>query len=323
MRRSCQTMVAAALALLGAASPVGAEDYPNRVVTITNPYAPGGSAETSLRPVVDWLSKTWKQPIIIETKAGGGTTIGAGYIAEQKPDGYRLLFTAVAAHTISGSMFSGLKYHPVKSFTPISGVSKSPYLIVVKSSSPIRTISDLIAHAKANPGKVNYGSSGAGTGPHLTGEILKQDLGIDTVHVSFRGAAPANTALLGGHIDYLVTDISALALIQAGQLRALAVSSIDRSPHLPDTPTLNETVVKGFDGTNRLSLMGPAGMDSKLTAIITAAVHKALATDEVKNAYAPLGFAPNPSTSEELGRSMQSDFDKYAQIIRKVGVKAD
>jgi tripartite-type tricarboxylate transporter receptor subunit TctC len=323
MTRSCQALVAAALVLPGPVSAVGAEDYPSRVVTVTNPYAPGGSAEISLRPVAEWLGKTWKQPVIIETKAGGGTTIGAGYIAEQKPDGYRMLFTAIAAHTISGSLFSGLKYHPVRSFTPISGVSKSPYLILVNASSPVRTITGLIAHAKANPGKINYGSSGAGTGPHLTGEILKQDAGLDTTHISFKGAAPANVALLGGHIDYLVTDISALALVQSGQLRALAVTSLERSPDLPDIPTLNETVIRNFDGTNRLALMGPPGMDGKLTATIMQAVHKALATDEVKKAYAPLGFAPNPLTSEELGRSMQSDFDKYAQIIRKVGVKAD
>lgn len=313
----------AALVLMGAAGPVGAQDYPSRVVTVTNPYAPGGSAETSLRPVAEWLSKSWKQPVVIEARAGGGTTIGAGYITEQKPDGYRMLFTAVAAHTISGSVFSGLKYHPVTSFTPISGVSRSPYLILVNASSPVKTIADLIANAKANPGKINYGSSGAGTGPHLTGEILKQDTGIDTVHVTFKGAAPANTALLGGHIDYLVTDISALALVKAGQLRALAVTSLERSTDLPDVPTLNETVIRNFDGTNRLALMGPAGMDAKLTATIMEAVHRALATDEVKKAYAPLGFAPNPLTSEQLGRSMQADFDKYAQIIRKVGVKAE
>jgi tripartite-type tricarboxylate transporter receptor subunit TctC len=316
-------IAAAALMLAGAASPVSAQDYPNRVVTIIIPYAPGGSAEASLRPVADWLSKSWKQPVIIESKGGGGTTIGASYVAEQKPDGYRLLFTALSAHTIAPNMFGGLKYDAVKSFTPISGVARSPYLILVNASSPIRTIQELIDNAKANPGKVNYGSSGAGTGPHLSGEILKQNLGMNTVHVSFRGAAPAITALLGGHVDYLVTDISGLALVQAGQLRALAVTSLERSPFLPETPTVHETVDKGFDGTNRVALMGPAGMEPKLTATIMDAVHKALATDDVKKVYAPLGYTPSPQTSDELGRSMQADSDKFAQIIRKVGVKAE
>lgn len=323
MQHLGQTVFAGLLALSGAVVPVHAEDFPSRVVTIINPYAPGGSAELSLRPVSDMLAKIWKHPVIIETRAGGGTTIAASYISEQKPDGYRLLYTPVAAHTISGSLFTGLKYHPVTSFTPISGVSTSPYLVLVNAASPIRTIADLVAHAKANPGKINYGSSGAGTGPHLTGEILKQSLGLDTVHVSFKGAAPANTALLGGHIDYLVTEFSALGLVQSGQLRALAVSSIARSPYLPDVPTLHETVIKGFDGTNRLSLFGPAGMDPKLTSDIMNVVHKALATDEVKTAYAPLGFAPNPLTGEELGRSVQSDYDKYSQIVRKIGLKAN
>ena len=194
---------------------------------------------------------------------------------------------------------------------------------MVNASSPVRTIAELIAHAKANPGKVNYGSSGAGTGPHLSGEILKQAVGIETVHVSFRGAAPAITALLGNHLDYLVTDISGLPLVQAGQLRALAVTSLERSPYLPETPTVHETVDKGFEGINRVALMGPAGMDPKLTATIMEAVHKALATDEVKKVYQPLGYTPSPLTSEQLGRSMQSDSDKFAQIIRKVGVKAE
>ena len=197
--RPDHTFVVAALVLLGSAMPVRAEDFPSRVVTIINPYAPGGSAELSLRPVSDMLAKIWKHPVIIETRAGGGTTIAASYIAEQKPDGYRLLYTPVAAHTISGSLFTGLKYHPVRSFTPISGVSTSPYLVLVNASSPIRTIADLVAHAKANPGKINYGSSGAGTGPHLTGEILKQSLGIDTVHISFKGGAGQHRAAGRSH----------------------------------------------------------------------------------------------------------------------------
>ena len=196
-----------------------------------------------------WLGKTWKQPVIIEAKAGGGTTIGAGYIAEQQPDGYRLLYTAVAAHTISGSLFSGLKYHPVKSFTPISGVPRSPYLIVVNASSPIRTIGDLIANAKANPGKINYGSS-APAPARISPAKSSSRTGVDTVHVSFKGAAPANgrcwaaNRLSGdGHFG--------AALVQAGKLRAIAVTSLERWPDLPDVPTLNETVIKGFDGTNR------------------------------------------------------------------------
>ena len=277
------------------------QDFPNRVVTITIPYAPGGSAEGSLRPVADALSKTWKQPVIIESKGGGGTTIGAGYIAEQTPDGYRLLFTALSAHTIAPNMFSGLKYDAVKSFTPISGVATSPYLILVNASSPVRTIAELIAHAKANPGKVNYGSSGAGTGPHLSGEILKQAVGIETVHVSFRGAAPAITALLGNHLDYLVTDISGLPLVQAGQLRALAVTSLERSPYLPETPTVHETVDKGFEGINRVALMGPAGMDPKLTATIMEAVHKALADRRGQESLPAAGLHPLPIDQRTIG----------------------
>lgn len=315
--------IGAAALVCSAPGTARSQDFPNRVVTVTIPFAPGGSAEASLRPLTEWLGKYWKQPVIIENRAGAGTTIAAGYSAEQKPDGYRLYFTAIASHTISASLFSGLKYDPVKSFTPISGAATSPYVIMVNPSSPAKTISDLIANAKANPGKINYGSSGAGTGPHLAGEILKQSAGMNTVHVSFRGAAPAITALLGGHIDYLITDISALSLIESGQLRALAVTSLERSPFLSNVPTLNETVAQGFDATNRMALVGPAGMDPKVATAIADAVHKALATDDVKKAYAPLGYTPSPLTSDQLGQVMKSDFEKFGQIIRKTGVKAE
>ena len=312
------------LALVCSASGTArSQDFPNRPVTITIPFAPGGSAEASLRPLTEWLSKYWKQPVIVENRAGGGTTIAAAYMAEQKPDGYRLYFTPVASHTISASLFSALKYDPVKSFTPISGAATSPYVVMVNPSSPAKTIKDLIANAKANPGKINYGSSGAGTGPHLAGEILKQSVGMNTVHVSFRGAAPAITALLGNHVDYLVTDISALSLIEAGQLRALAVTSRERSPFLPETPTLSVTVAPGFVATNRRGLIGPGGMDPKLAAAITDAIHKALATEDVQKAYAPLGYTASPLSSEQLGQMMKSDFERFGQVIRQVGVKAE
>ena len=210
---------------------------------------PAAPPKASLRPVADALSKTWKQPVIIESKGGGGTTIGAGYIAEQTA---RRLPAAVhglirphhrAQHVQRTEVRRGEKLHADLRRRDVTLFDLGQCIVARSARSR-----DLIAHAKANPGKVNYGSSGAGTGPHLSGEILKQDVGIETVHVSFRGAAPAITALLGSHIDYLVTDISALPLVQAGQLRALAVTSLERSPYLPEVPTVHETVDQGIRG---------------------------------------------------------------------------
>jgi len=311
-------------ALVFAAMPAWAQaDYPKSVVTVTVPYPPGGSAEASLRPVAESLSKQWGQPVILVNKPGAGTTIGAAYVAEQKADGYSLLFTAVGSHTISAKLFDSLSYNAVTSFTPLSGVATSPYLIVVHPSSAVKTIQDLIADAKARPGKLNYGSSGTGTGPHLTGEILKRASNIDTQHISFKGAAPAITAILGRHIDYLITDISALSLVKSGQLRALAVTSLERSPFLPDVPTLNETVAKDFEATNRVVLMGPAGMSPALSQKIAAAVHEALKTEAVKTAYEPLGYVPNPLTGDELGKVLRSDTEKFGAIIKELGVKLE
>jgi tripartite-type tricarboxylate transporter receptor subunit TctC len=315
------TAAAVVAALAGAEA--SAQDFPNRTVTIVNPFSAGGSSDAWLRPLARWLSDYWKQPVVIEYKPGAGTTLAAAYVAEQKPDGYRLYAPGIPAHVISAKMVPSVKYDALKNFTPISGTVESPYFIVVNPSSAMASIADLIATAKANPGKVNFGSSGTGTGSHLTGEVLKQATGIDTVHVPFKGGAPAIAALLGGHIEYLVTEGSALSFIQSNQVRALAVTSLERYPYLPNIPTLNETVGKDFDAANRNALVGPAGLDPKVTAAIMDAVHKALQTDGLKHLYASQGVVPSPLTSEQLRRAMQADSERFGRIIQQLGLKAE
>lgn len=300
-----------------------AQEYPNRPVTVVLPFPAGGSSDAWMRPLATWLSTYWKQPVLIEHRPGAGTTVAAAYVADQKPDGYRLYATGIPAHTISARLVPTVKYDALKSFTPISGAVDSPYFIMVSPSSTLSSIKEMLAHAKANPGKLNYGSSGTGTGSHLTGEVVKQATDIDTVHVSFKGASPAITALLGGHIDYLVTDISAHSFIQSGQLKPLAVTSLQRFPGLPNVPTLSETVAKGFVATNSNVILGPAGMDPKVTAAITDAVHKALQSDEIKKVYATLGQIPLMLNSEQLARAIQSDSENFGRIIKQIGLKAE
>ena len=323
MLQKCIAILVTFAFLTSTTLPAAAQDFPSRPVVIVNPFSAGGSSDAWLRPLTRWLSDYWKQPVIIEHKPGAGTTLAAAYVAEQKPDGYRLYAPGIPAHAISARLVASVRYDALKSFTPISGTVESPYFVVIHPSAPEKSIKELIAKAKANPGKINFGSSGTGTGSHLTGEVLKQTTAVDTVHVPFKGGAPAITALLGGHINYLVSDGSALSFIQSGQVRAVAVTSLERYPHLPAIPTLNETVAKGFEATNRNGLVGPAGMDPKVTAAIMDAVHRAVTSEELKRVYAGLGLIPSPLDSEQLQRAIQADSEKFGRIIQQLGLKVE
>jgi tripartite-type tricarboxylate transporter receptor subunit TctC len=316
------TTVAAVAATLGSQY-AQAQAFPSGTVTIVVPFTPGGSSDAWLRPLAKVLSDHWKQPVVLEHKPGAGTTLGAAYVAEQKPDGHKLYATTMSAHLVSARLLKSVKYDALKSFTAVSGAVDSPYVILVNPSSSIGSIGDLIAHAKANPGKMTFGSSGNGTGSHLSGEALKQTTGINTIHVPFKGSGPVITALLGGHVDYVATDVSSLSAIRAGQLRPLAVTSPQRSASLPNTPTLSESVARGFDVTNQNVILGPAGIDPKVTLAIKDAVHRGLANEDIRKLYATMGLVPHMLGSEELRQAMQADDDKLGRLIQQIGLKPE
>jgi tripartite-type tricarboxylate transporter receptor subunit TctC len=299
-----------------------AQDFPSKIVRIVVPYAPGGSAGAQARTLAEELSRIWKQQVIVEDKPGAGTTIGAAYVAGSAPDGYTL-YLAGTSHTISPSLYPNIKYDAVKSFSPISRLATSPFIWLVNPSLGINSLADFIKLAKSKPGQLNYATSGVGAGPHLAAEMMKAAAGIDIKHVPFRGSAPAMTALLGNFVEASMGDVSSLPTVKAGTLKALAVTTARRSPELPDVPTLDETVQKGFDVTNWSAILAPAGTPPQIVKFINESINRALQSPEVKKLYQAQGFQPSPSTPEELRAFMAAEVKKYRQTIEAAGIKSE
>jgi tripartite-type tricarboxylate transporter receptor subunit TctC len=314
-------LISAAI-LCGLISKAQALDFPTHVVRIIVPYAPGGSAEAQARTLAEGLTKVWKQQVIVEDKPGAGTTIGAAYVAGAVPDGYTL-YLAGTSHTISPSLYSGMRYDAVRSFSPVSRVATSPFILMVNPSLGIGSIADLLALARSKPGQLTYSTSGVGAGPHLAAEMMKAAAKIDVRHVPYKGSAPAMTALLGNFVQYSMNDVSALPNIKAGQLKALAVTTPKRSADLPDVPTLDETIQKGLEVTNWSAILAPANTPPELVDFINDSIAKALRSPEVKASYEAQGFEPAPSSPKELRDFMTAEVAKYHEAVEKAGIKPE
>lgn len=309
--------IAGGLALL--AAPARAQQFPSRYIRIIVPYPPGGSAEAQARLVGERLAAPLGQPVVIENKPGAGSTIAAAYVAQQPPDGYTLLL-ASTSHTITPALYPSLAYDAVRSFAPLSMLSTSPLLLLVRPDGP-RDVAELVARAKAQPGRLTYSSSGIGASPHLSGEMFRLMARIEVTHVPFNGSAPATTALLGGHVDFCMGDASALPLIQAGQLRCLAVTTAGRSADLPQVPSFAETGLTSYEVTNWSGLVAPAGTPAAVVALLNRHIRGVLEQSEVRQALAQRGFQAAPTTPEELQRIMQAETAKFGAIIREAGIR--
>jgi tripartite-type tricarboxylate transporter receptor subunit TctC len=294
-------------------------DYPKRVVRIVIPYLPGGSAEAVARMIGQQLNAQWNQPVIVETKPGAGTTIGASYIAHSAPDGYTL-YIASTSHTISQSLYKTLNYDTIKSFAPISLLARSPFLIVVNGKSDIKTLADLVALAKAKPGSLNFGTSGTGGSTHLAAELFMMRAGISAVHIPFNGAPPSLNAVLGDQVQFTFADISSVGLVNAGTLRCLGVTTLKRSSKLPDIPTFDEQGYKGYEVTNWSSVIAPAGTPPEIVNFINASIKKALETKPVQEIFDKQGFDVAYSTPEELRQHMESEVKTYAEVLKRIGL---
>lgn len=309
------------IASLSFALPSHAFDFPNKYVRIIIPYAAGGSAEVQARALGEQLSRIWKQQVVIENKPGAGTTIGAAYVAGSEPDGYTL-YLAGTSHAVSPSLYRDLKYDAVKSFTSISRLATSPFILLVNPALGINSVAQFVELARSKPGKLNYGTSGIGAGPHLSAEMFTSATGIDATHVPFKGSAPAMTALLGNFVDFAWGDVSALPLIKAGQLKALAVTSSERYSQLPDVPTLAETVAKGYEVTNWSAILAPPKTPPDIARFINRSIATALAMPDARRAFELQGFEVTPSTPEALQAHMEAEVKKYSDVIKKSGVSA-
>lgn len=315
---------AAAALCLGVASAaplaVGAQTFPDHAVRIVVPFPPGGTTDILARMLGNALGAEWKQPVVVENKPGASGTIFSEQLARTPADGYTLMVTATH-HVINPALYRSLRYDSKTDFTPIAQVAAVPNVLVANADfaerNHINTAADLVAYAKANPGKVNFGSAGTGGANHLSGELFKSMTGVNMVHIPYKGAAPALNDLLGGQIPIMFDSVpGVLQHIKAGKLRALGVTSLTRSSALPDVPTLDEAGIKGFEATAWFGLYAPGHMDPKLAARLSHDVLAALRTPSIQEQFAQQGAVPGTMTQPEFARFVNAEMDKWAKVIQ-------
>jgi tripartite-type tricarboxylate transporter receptor subunit TctC len=300
-----------------------AQSYPNGPVKIVVPFPPGGTTDILARVLSNELTKKWGQTVIVENKPGASGTIFSEQLAHMPPDGYTLMVTATH-HVINPSLYKNLKYNTRTDFTPISLVAGVPNVLVVNPAFPAKNIQELIAYAKANPGKVMYGSSGTGGANHLSGELFKSMAKIDMVHVPYKGAAPALNDLLGNQISVMFDSIpGVLSHIKAGKLRALGVTSLARSTALPNVPTISESGLKGFEALAWFGMYAPPQMATELLNRISGDVVAALQSPQVKNQFAEQGADAGNMTQAEYAKYVDSEITKWAKVISDANIKAE
>ena len=290
------------------------------------PYAPGGPLDVTARALAEQV-KDSLGTVIVENKPGAGGNIGSDYVAKATPDGSVIGLAAVATHAINPWLFSKMPYDAAKDFAPITQMVRVPNVLVMNADTAARlkinTLADLIAYAKKNPGKLNYGSGGNGSAGHLAGEMFKQGAGVFAVHIPYNGANPAQLALVSGQVDFNIDNLaSAAANIKAGKLKALAVTTAKRSPMLPGVPAMAETL-KGFEVDTWWGLVAPAGTPKDVIDKLNAAFTAALKSPETQQRFAMLMAEPVPTTPEQFGQLMQRERARYEPVVKRSGAKVD
>ena len=312
-----------ALALTLAAGAAAAQTYPTKAVRLVVPFLAGGSTDIVGRTVAQKLSEMWGQQAFVDNRPGGGTTIGTEMVAKAAPDGYTLLVTP-APFTINPSLLTKLPYDALTDFTPITLINTTPLVMVVNPGVPAKNVKELIALAKAKPGKLNFGSSGTGGSNHLAGELFDAMAGVKMVHIPYKGNAGALTDIVGGHLDVVYNGItSAVALIRGGKLRALAVTSLQRSAALPDVPTLDESGLKGFEAVAWNGLTAPAKTPRDVIMKINADVIKIVNSPELKERLKADGSDPVGNSPEQYAAFLRNEIAKWAKVIKFANVKPE
>jgi len=319
-------VIAAFLALLALAMslPAGAQAYPSRPVKLVVPFPPGGSLDITGRLIAQRLSEMWGQAVVVENKPGAGGNIGADFVAKSPPDGYTILLGALSTHAVNPNLYAKMPYDAVKDFAPITLIAITPNVLVVNAAAPVNNVKDFIAWTKANPGKLAFGSGSNGSAGHLAGELYKVETGTDAVHIPFKGGAPATQALLAGDTQFMFDNLAnAMAQVKAGKLKALAVTTAQRSPLVPELPTMAEAGLPGFDISTWYGLFAPAGTPAAIVGKWNADVTKILTTPDVRAKLMADGAEPAPDTPEQFAQMISRELAKYARIIKASGAKVD
>ena len=318
------SILRASLLALGVVSGAAmAQAWPSKVITLVVPFPAGGTTDVLARAVGVELAKSLGQIVIVENKGGAGATLGADYVAKARPDGYTLLVGAVH-HTIATSVYKKLPYDFQRDFAPVTTIALVPNVLVVNPNLPAKNIAELLALAKASPGKLTYGSNGQGTGQHLIGAQFEITGGVKMLHVPYKGSGPLTVDLLGGQIDMSFDTITpVLSHIKAGKLRALAVTTIKRSPTLPDVPTLDESGLKGFDLGTWFGVLAPVATPKDVVTRLNQELREILAAPDVQTAFAAQGMDPATSTPDEFRKLVERDADRWARLIKAQGITAE
>ena len=315
-------LLALALLCVAAAGPARAADYPTRPVKWIVPYPPAGTTDVLARIIAQWLTEKLGQPFVIENKPGAGNNLGTESVVKAAPDGYTMLLVN-PANGINATLYKELSFNVIRDIAPVAGIVRTPNVMEVTPSFPAKTVAEFIAYCKANPGKINMASSGSGTSVHLSGELFKSMTGCQMLHVPYKGAGPALTDLMGGQVDVIFDNLpSSVGHIKGGKIRALAVTSAERDPSLPDVPTVAETV-PGYEATAWFGIGMPKGTPKDVIEKVNAEVNRALADPKMRARLAELGGKPIAGTPEDFGKVIAAETAKWEKVVISSGAKVE
>ncbi len=310
------------LTMLTGIGPAHALDYPTKAVKWVVPYPPGGTTDVLARIVAQWLSEKMGQQFIIENKPGAGNNIGVEFVVNSPPDGYTILLVN-PANGINATLYKNLNYNFIRDIAPVAGLVRTPNVMEVTNSLPVKNVAEFIAYCKANPGKINMASSGSGTSVHLSGELFKSMTGCEMLHVPYKGAGPALADLIGGQVHVLFDNLpSSIGHIKGGKIRALAVTSAQPEPSLPGVPTVAETV-PGYEATAWFGIGVPKGTPREVIDKLNAEVNRALADPKMRERLAELGGRPIAGTPEDFGKVIAAETSKWEKVVNSSGAKVE
>jgi tripartite-type tricarboxylate transporter receptor subunit TctC len=322
MKRVSMLLLTGLAAVLWAAPPARAQDYPTRQITLIAPWPAGGAVDALCRAVAQPLADRLGKSVVVENRPGAGSVIGTAAGAKAAPDGYTLVMAGSGSLAISATMYKKLPYDSVKDFIPIVLVAKIPFVLVVNPSLPVTTVADLVAYAKENPGKLSFGSGGPGSPHHLYAELLKSMTGIEMTHIPYKGSLPALTDVIAGHVPLMFSDtVPSLPQIKEGKVRALGVSTATRLPSAPDIPPIAENGVPGFDAAGWGVFSVPAGTPTEVVSKLRAALNEVVALPAVQAQINQLGMLPgNPTSPAELQRFIDAEIVRWGKVVQQAGL---
>lgn len=323
-RRRYLRILAGATLLPGSFARAQSPQWPQRPVRIIVTFPPGGSSDVAARLIAQPLSDALGQPVIIENRPGAGGGLGIELVARSTADGYTLVLTGAGGLTANPTLYRKLNYDPVRDLAPIGTVGTSPFVVIANAAFPATGLAEALALARARPGALNYGSGGNGTAMHLTGEMLKLQAGVDIRHIPYRGLGPAVIATMGGETELAVADVASVReQLAGGRIKALAVTSHDRSPLIPQLPTVAESGIKGFDASGWFALLAPTGTSADVVERISNALNVVLRDDEIRRRFADTGLQTLPGSPGDLAELMRTETAKWAEVIRRSGATVD